>query len=572
MARVLLVDDEECIRFTLGGFIAGEGHDVVDAAGFDEAIRRIADYEFDLVIADIFLGGRTGIDFLRECRERGKRFPVIFITGYPDVATASEAVRLGAFDYLSKPIERDVLLQITARALQSGKAAREKELFSSNVKTILRSVEDTIVTVDNRYVITQINEGAKPLCGFVPQAVGGDIRSLVTGCSRRCLKPLEETMETHQSIRAFRFECRHNSGDQGARIVNVSSYPLLDPAGKCSGAVLVLRDEPSIAPMENKEGTRRGLHYLVGKSDKMQKVYSVIESLAEVESSVLIVGESGTGKELVAEALHHLGKRSKNALVKVNCSALSESLLESELFGHVKGAFTGAAADRIGRFQRADGGTIFLDEIGDLSPRVQSSLLRVLQQMEFERVGDSTPISVDVRVIAATNKDLDQLVGRGEYREDLLYRLKVVEIAMPPLRDRLEDIALLVEHFLAEFNKKMNKKIASISLDVERRFREYHWPGNVRELAHALEHACVLCNTSVIALDDLPVHIRKPVLAPVRSSAVKHTLGSWEILQALEKTSWNKKKAAKLLGIDRKTLYRNMAKHGIVNPASEPVR
>jgi two-component system response regulator HydG len=324
---------------------------------------------------------------LRKCRENGRKCPVVLITGYPNVATASEAVRLGAFDYLAKPIEKEALLQITDKALEFGRAVKAKDNISSRFETILRNVEDVIITVDNDLIITEINEGAKPLCGFVPEAKGKDIRTLITACSRRCLAPLEETIKTHQSVQAFRFECHHSDG-QDARIVNVSSYPLLSPSGDCSGAVMILRAEPGLVALESGQAGRRGLHHLIGCSEKMQKVYSVIESLSHVDSSVLVVGESGTGKELIAEALHYLGKRAQKPLVKVNCSALSESLLESELFGHVKGAFTGAATERIGRFQKAEGGTIFLDEIGDLTPKVQSSLLRVLQQREFERVGD----------------------------------------------------------------------------------------------------------------------------------------------------------------------------------------
>ena len=569
MAKILLVDDEECIRFTLGCFMAGEGHEVTKASDYDEALGRIGDSDFDLVIADIILGTKTGTDFLRECREREKSFPVVLITGYPNVETASDAVRLGAFDYLAKPIEKEALLNILGKALKVGLAAKEKEEFSSRIETILRSVEDTIVTIDDQFVITGINEGAKPLCGLVPEMKGKDIRFLGSGCARRCLEPLEETIKTQKTVRAFRLEC-HQKNNAFKRVVNVSSYPLQNASGEFSGAVLVLRDEPCLAPKLGGQKSRRGLHHLVGISENMQKVYSVIQSLAGVDSSVLITGESGTGKELIAEALHYLGKRAAKPLVKVNCSALSESLLESELFGHVKGAFTGAAIERIGRFQKADGGTIFLDEIGDLSPKVQSSLLRVLQQREFERVGDSNPIRVDVRVVVATNKALDKLVKLGEFREDLLYRLKVVEIEVPPLRDRLEDIPLLVEHFLTLFNRKMNRKVASISLDVEQRFREYPWPGNIRELEHALEHAFVVSKTDVITLDDLPVHLRTPVPVSLRASGAKHLMERQEILEALQKTGWNKKKAAKLMGVDRKTLYRNMARCGIPNPVPEP--
>jgi len=236
----------------------------------------------------------------------------------------------------------------------------------------------------------------------------------------------------------------------------------------------------------------------------MQKIFSLIEALASAQTTVLIEGESGTGKELAAEALHSGGERSGKPLVKLNCSALPESLLESELFGHVKGAFTGAVQDRIGRFQKAQGGTIFLDEVGDLSPRIQGQLLRVLQEREFERVGDSTPIQVDVRVIAATNKNLREKVRRGEFREDLYYRLKVVQIHMPPLREKREDIPLLVDHFRRKFNTVFHKGIEALSQDVMKAFLQYAWPGNVRELEHTMEHAFIHCQNTTITLDHLP--------------------------------------------------------------------
>ncbi len=307
----------------------------------------------------------------------------------------------------------------------------------------------------------------------------------------------------------------------------------------------------------------------------MQKLYLLVEALADVDSTVLLTGESGTGKELFAEALHYLGARRDKPFIRVNCAALSESLLESELFGHVRGAFTGAIADRIGRFQKADGGTIFLDEIGDLTFKVQSSLLRVLQNKEFERVGDSTPKKVNVRIITATNKDLREKVRLGEFREDLLYRLEVVELRLPPLRERREDIELLVEHFLAKFNQKLEKKISAISSDVERLFMEYRWPGNIRELEHALEHAAVLCKQDTITLDHLPTHMMDATDArlPVRGRiGEKQSLELGEIIQALEKTAWNKVRAARRLGIDRKTLYRKIAKYRIAESIYDSAR
>ncbi len=306
---------------------------------------------------------------------------------------------------------------------------------------------------------------------------------------------------------------------------------------------------------------------LLGRSQQMQKVFSLLEALAGVESTVLITGESGTGKELAAEALHHLGPRRDKPFVKVNCSALSESLLASELFGHVKGAFTGAVSTRIGRFQRAHEGTIFIDEIGDLSARVQSSLLRFLQKKEFERVGDSVPIKSNVRIISATNKDLRKLVSLGEFRPDLLYRLDVVEVRMPPLRERREDIPLLVEHFLMEFSRRLQKQIVTISSDVENLFMKHSWPGNVRELEHALESACVLCDQNVITMDFLPEHLKREAPTEGLLSSREHPVDRRAIVQALERTAGNKMRAARLLGINRRTLYRNLAKYRLVDIA-----
>jgi len=342
--------------------------------------------------------------------------------------------------------------------------------------------------------------------------------------------------------------------------INVS--PLIDNKGVFSGAVMVVRDETRLANLEENLRERRQFHNIIGKSEQIQKVFTLIENLADIQTTILITGESGTGKELVAEALHYTGVRSNKPLVKVNCAALSEGLLESELFGHVKGAFTGAVKDKVGRFQRADGGTIFLDEIGDISQGVQLRLLRVLQEMEFEAVGDSTPIKVDVRVVAATNQDLREKVRLGKFREDLYYRLKVVELALPSLRERLEDIPLLIDYFIKKFNMKLNKNIEGMSADVQRIFMVYPWPGNVRELEHALEHACIICHQGTITVDDLP-----PELKNVKEAKVllrdKEGTEPQAILQALEKTAGNKAMAARLMGISRQTIYRKIKEYKI---------
>ena len=322
-----------------------------------------------------------------------------------------------------------------------------------------------------------------------------------------------------------------------------------------------------------KSDIKRGYRFgkIIGKSEPMQAIYALIQDLADVSATVLITGESGTGKELVAGALHTRSHRKDHPFVTVNCSALSESVLESELFGHVKGAFTGADQNKIGRFQKAADGTILLDEIGDVSLNFQKRLLRVLQEREFERLGDTTTLSMDARVIAATNQNLPDRVKQGEFRQDLYYRLKVVEIKLPPLRDRKEDIPLLIHHFLNILSEELDKKIESVSPEVLRILMAYHWPGNVRELRNTLEHICILCKNSIIAKDDLPSDFPACDLSydqsfqtladsPLPSSETipvdKETL-----LKALEKAQWNKTRAAEILGISRRTLYRRLKQY-----------
>jgi two-component system, NtrC family, response regulator HydG len=563
MADILIIDDEESIRFTFANFLSEEGHRVSVARNYAEATGQITARNFDLIFSDIILGGRTGIDVLRDARENNLICPVVMITGYPTVDTAAEAVRLGAFDYLSKPVEQETLLHITRLALAHKNVLTENERYRVHLDAVFRSVEDGILTVNKELTMLELNEAAGRICGLTRDGIGRRLDSLQMRCKEQVLEALRKTIEGRTSVKIERFEC--TEGAEIPKILTFSTYPLIDGRGSFTGAVLVVRDETRLASLEQDLQERRRFHNLVGVSERMQHIYSLIGTLADVETTVLIAGESGTGKELVADALHFMGGRKDRPLVKVNCSTLSENLLESELFGHVKGAFTGAVSDRTGRFQKADGGSLFLDEIGDISPRVQSSLLRVLQEKEFERVGDSKPVKVDVRVIAATNKDLREMVKRGEFREDLYYRLKVVELTLPPLRDRKVDVPLLVENCLKEFNAKFHKRIDNLSSDVEKIFMHYSWPGNVRELKHALEHAFILCRGNTITADLLPLHLTASREAEDFASGATDRVDAQTILRTLEKTAWNKARAARLLGVDRKTLYRNIEKYHIVS-------
>jgi two-component system response regulator HydG len=567
LARILVIDDEEGIRFTFNKFLSDEGYQVVTANGSGEALSRIGEKEFDLIFVDIRLDGKTGIDILQEIRRRNLMCPVVIITGYPDIATSTDALRLGAYDYIVKPVRKLMLLRVTKMALQHKAVVFEKERYRSNLDTIFRSVKDAIITVDNELKVIEVNQAALSICGFSRSMIGRGFSSQHQHCRGKCLNALQETLKEKKPVELYRIECSHES--RPGQVVTVTASPLLDRLNVFSGAVMVVRDETQLDFLERDLKKLRQFGNIHGKSEKMQKIYALIDDLSGVQTTVLVTGESGTGKELVADALHYRGDRSNMPLVKVSCAALSENLLESELFGHVKGAFTGAVNDKVGRFQRADGGTIFLDEIGDITPGIQLRLLRVLQEKVFERVGDSTPIKVDVRIVAATNKDLLEKVRKGEYREDLYYRLKVVEIMLPPLRERTQDIPLLVDHFVGKFNQQFNKNIVGVSTDVLKLFMDYPWPGNVRQLVHTLEHAFILCRQSIITVNDLPPDFKSLAVAKSYSYPAGSEEETEKIIRTLEKTRWNKARAARLLGISRKTMYRRMKKYNISSSAPE---
>lgn len=560
-AKILIIDDEEGIRFTFNKFLTAKKYNVDTAKDFDEALEHISDNDYDVIFADIILRGNTGIDVLREINKRKLNCPVIMITGYPNIDTASEALRLGAFDYIPKPIQKDTLFHAVDVALQHKAVMDEKEKYRLNLEAIFTSVKDAIISVDKDLNIIEINNAAEKICGLNRTIVGKKFDSEEKGCNRKCVKSLIETIKKKTSFESGRIECQ--SKDKSDQIVSLTNFPLLDRHGIFSGAIMVVRDETRLNSLERDLRDRQEYHKIIGKSKKMQDIYSLIDLLSDVESTVLISGESGTGKELVAAALHYKGNRSNNNLVKVNCSALSENLLESELFGHVRGAFTGAVKDKTGRFKTADGGTIFLDEIADISPKIQIKLLRVLQEKEFELVGDSKTIKVDVRVIAATNQNLTNKVRDGLFREDLFYRLNVMKIIISPLRERREDIPLLVEHFISVFNKKFNKNISSISPEVQQIFFDYLWPGNVRELEHSLEHAFILCKQTVISVNHLPpelINYDAKAASCLKDGKLKDPD---IIIDALKKSFWNKTKAAQLLGISRRSIYRKIKEFNI---------
>ncbi len=445
--HILVIDDEESLRFTLGSFLRDEGYIVTTASSFAEAEELIRQSLFDLVFLDINLGRHSGLDLLKSLREHLEHTPVVMITGAPEVSTAAEAVRQGAFDYIPKPIRQETLLRVTKTALKHKAVVDQREQFRAHLTAIFGSVRDGIMLVDQQKKILASNQSLTDMLGLPGGAVGLSLAQLPQSVRTTFVELVDRILVTNEPLVSQRLEITNPSQKQC--ILNVSAAPCVSDSGNPQGVVLTVRDETRLETLEKSMNKRKKFEHIVGSSEPVQAMFSLIENLAQVDTTVLIVGESGTGKELVAEALHYRSDRRDNALVKVNCAALPENLLESELFGHVKGSFTGAMKDKIGRFEQAHGGTIFLDEIGDISPALQVRLLRVLQNKEIEKVGATGTIKVDVRIVAATNQDLLKKVHKEEFREDLYYRLRVVQIPMPPLRKRREDIPLLLEHFIA---------------------------------------------------------------------------------------------------------------------------
>ena len=438
---ILIIDDEKNIREGLGAALEMEGYKIALASDGKAGLERIVKGDIDLVITDLRMPEVSGEHVLAKVTAENPGVPVIVLTGHGSIDSAVDAMRNGAYDFLTKPLNLDQLVLIVKRALQ--------------------------------------------------------------------------------------------------------------------GRELVLKHKE----LQEELNSRKSFESIIGKSAEMQKIFEIVRKAAGSKASVLITGESGVGKELIANALHNLSPRRDNSLIKVHCAALSENLLESELFGHEKGAFTGATSLKRGRFELANGGTIFLDEIGEIDQNVQIKILRVLQDKRFERVGGEETLEVDVRVIAATNRDLEAEIAAGRFREDLYYRLNVVHIHVPPLRDRRDDIPLLITAFLQEFAKENGKTIEGIDSRARSALYKFDWPGNIRQLRNCLESAVVMSSGPIIKLEDLPPSIAGSSQTDIIEVPAGIPMAEAEkmlILQNLAINKGNKTKTADILGIGRKTLHRKL--------------
>ncbi len=443
------------------------------------------------------------------------------------------------------------------------------------LRSMLSVVPVGIFTTDSQGTITFWNRAAETMTGYQGKEISGNLCNYFLPSKTDTTASTETMCSVFCSGNLRNCECffKHKNGSLIS--ILMSSSQLTDSNNKQIGVVGTMTDityfhniEEQYKNLSQTMAKRYSFGSIIGRSEPMQRVYHLLERAAESDATVLLLGDSGTGKELAARAIHYNSNRKDKSLVTVNCSAFPETLLESELFGHVKGAFTGALRDKAGRFELADGGTIFLDEIGDISPLIQVKLLRVLQTKTIERLGDHTTKNIDVRIIAATNKNLPQMLSQGEFREDLYYRLKVFPVTLPSLRERKEDITLLINYFIGKFNETTGKTIKAVAPDALRYMLEYCWPGNVRELENAIEHAYVLCQSDTIETTDLPHEL----FTKSAQTAVCQTQQGYDpqdherqvLIEALQQAKGNKSRTAQILGVSRVTIWKRMKKYGLM--------
>ncbi len=433
---------------------------------------------------------------------------------------------------------------------------------------ILESIADGVFTVDEDWRITTFNGAAELITG-VPreEAIGQRCCDVFRAsiCENECA--LRETMASGRPIVNKTVYIVNSKGDRVP--ISISTAILRNESGEIIGGVETFRDLTIFEELRKELTGQYTFGDIISRNHQMRRIFDILPEIAESDSTVLIEGDSGTGKDLFARAIHNLSPRRHKPLVTVNCGALPDTLLESELFGYKAGAFTDAKTDKPGRFARAEGGTLFLDEIGDVSPAMQTRLLRAIEQREYEPLGATKPVEANVRIIAATNKDLAQLVKEGSFREDLYYRVNVVKVSLPPLSQRKEDIPLLVDHFIARFNRLRGRDVAGVEPDVLSALMQHDFPGNVRELENIIEHAFIMCRGSVIGVEHLPEYLRPEDTARRVRYTAAPTLRDAEaatIVAALERNEWNRAATARDLGIHPSTLWRKIRRLGIELP------
>ncbi|MFQ5735397.1 MAG: sigma-54 interaction domain-containing protein [Thermodesulfobacteriota bacterium] len=464
----------------------------------------------------------------------------------------------------TSPINVDAILDTIADIIPN--ASSIQKYLEINSDTILNNIADGVIVTGLDGNTIFINRAA---INIIDKAGAQDLLSSAkcsevfgqSGCTFGCL--IKKTIQSGEAL--HNYEASFERGGRSV-VLSVNTALLRDKDGAVIGGIEIFRDISIIKELKKELSNKYSFDNIVGRNHKMHQVFELLHEVAPTRATVLIEGETGTGKELIANAIHHNSTRAHEPFVKINCAALSEGLLESELFGHVKGAFTGAINNKVGRFELADKGTIFLDEIGDIPPKTQVKLLRVLQDGEFDRVGSSSTTTVDVRVISATNHDLKAMVERGEFREDLYYRLKVVPIHLPALRERKNDIPLLVNHFIEKYNREMKRDITNISPAVMELLLAYNYPGNIRELDHLIEHAFVRCQGKTLNAEHFPNDIKDIDLINrvITDAEPLKALEREMIRKALNETGWKYKECAEKLKMSRTTLWRRMKELNIV--------
>ncbi len=439
-------------------------------------------------------------------------------------------------------------------------------LGPDEMATILASIADGVFTVDEDFRITSFNRAAEEITG-VPkdEAIGQPCCEVFRAsiCEAEC--SLKATMRTGRPLVNRPVYILRSDGERVP--ISVSTAMLRDASGRLLGGVETFRDLRLVEQLRAELSGRFVFADMFGKSPAMQRVFALLPALAESESTVLIEGESGTGKELVARAIHDLSPRREQPLITVNCGALPDTLLESELFGYKAGAFTDARKDKPGRFALAEGGTIFLDEIGDVSPALQVRLLRVLEQRVYEPLGGTESVRANVRIVAASNKRVTDLVKAGTFRQDLFYRINIVTLVLPPLRERREDIPLLIDHFIARLNRLKGKDITGLSPETLQLVMAHEFPGNVRELENIIEHAFILCQGGPINLEHLPVALRPAeVGSPIQSISTLRDLEARFLYETLRRHGWNRTETARELGMHKTTLWRKIKQFNLNVP------